>query len=133
MNKLVCLAVFFSLGACAGLKIPPIDAKYGQPPVAYEKTVEDYFSKKFSESESPTYRFLRLGRAFINEGTAFGGDVSWLGYYLEIGINTKNQSGEYTGDTLYTVLFNESQIHKAYKGDGSLWVLLTRVDSTPLE
>jgi len=105
------------LGGCAGaFKRPDPSADFGPPPQNYEQAIKDYFEVILKDPESARHRFGTPQKAYANEGLAYGGDVSWYGWLVDVDVNAKNSFGGYTGGKPYMVFFKGDRVIKHVEG-----------------
>src|SRR5713101_4670986 len=98
-------SLFLIIAACSFQKPSP-NAYYGNPPEGYEEPIKAAFNVVLKDPDSAKYQFGSPYRAYRNNGLAYGGQVTWTGYAMEVWVNAKNSFGGYTGFQPYTVLMN---------------------------
>jgi hypothetical protein len=100
------IAIALLVTACASaFQRPEPTADYGSPPQGYEEAIKARFEQVLKDPESARYRFGRPVKAYTNEGLAYGGKVSWVGYLVDVQVNAKNSFGGYVGFKPYMVFF----------------------------
>jgi hypothetical protein len=115
VTTIICFLMIFIFSGCMSpsmFKKPDIGASYGPAPVNYKETIKEYFEETLFDSYSAQYKFGKLDKAYTNEGAAWGGDVSWLGYAIDVKVNAKNRFGGYVGYKKYLFLLNGEHIYK---------------------
>lgn len=126
-NFLISLTVAVLLTACASaFQRPDASANFGNPPQGYEEAIKAHFDQVLKDPESARYRFSRPIKAYTNEGLAYGGKVSWVGYLVDVQVNAKNSFGGYVGFKPYMLLFSGNSVGS--KIEGSDHVLIHRME-----
>lgn len=106
--------------------ISPIQtSEYGYPPKRYRETIKNYFSSKLKRGNMSTYTFSKPKRAFKRKGLAYGGEVSWKGWLVDVAVVAQSRTGRVLSPKPYMVLFNNSVIIEDIMGKKHS--LLTRV------
>ncbi|NOZ90253.1 MAG: hypothetical protein GXO60_03085 [Epsilonproteobacteria bacterium] len=100
-------------------------SEYGMPPVNYRTTIKNYFATKIKRPEMASFVFSKPQRAYKRKGLAYGGDIVWKGWLVDVSIATKSRSGRLQTPRPYMVLFNGSTIVEDILG--SHHQLITRV------
>ena len=100
-------------------------SEYGYPPRHYRETIKNYFSSKLKRGNMSTYTFSKPQRAFKRKGLAYGGDVSWKGWLIDVAVTSQSRTGRVLSPKPYMVLFKKSVIIEDIMG--SKHSLLTRV------
>jgi hypothetical protein len=103
-------------GCASALKHPSSTANFGSQPQNYEQAIKSYFEVILKDPDSAKYRFSAPVKAYGNEGLIYGGDVSWLGWLVDVDVNAKNSYGGYTGAKQYMVFFKGDRVFKHVKG-----------------
>jgi hypothetical protein len=100
-------------------------AEYGLPPVNYRTTIKNYFANKIKRPQMASFVFSKPQRAYKRSGLAYGGDIVWRGWLVDVSIATQSRSGRLQSPKPYMVLFNGSTIVEDILG--SHHQLITRV------
>ena len=100
-------------------------SEYGYPPRNYRETIRNYFSSKLKRGDMLSYTFSKPQRAFKRKGLAYGGDVSWRGWLVDVAITARSRTGRVLSPKPYMVLFKNSVIIEDIMGRKHS--LLTRV------
>ena len=100
-------------------------AEYGYPPSNYQTLIKNYFSNKIKRAKLASYRFSKPQRAYKRKGLAYGGEIAWKGWLVDVLIATPSRSGRMMSPKPYMVLFNGSAIVEDILG--SEHQLITRV------
>ena len=101
-------------------------AEYGYPPRNYQTLIRNYFSNKIKRAKLASYRFSKPQRAYKRKGLAYGGEIAWKGWLVDVLIATPSRSGRMMSPKPYMVLFNGSVIVEDILG--SEHQLITRVE-----
>lgn len=124
---LTCISIALLVTACASaFQRPEPTAEYGRPPQNYEDTIRAQFEQVLKDPESARYRFGHPVKAYANEGLAYGGNVSWVGYLVDVQVNAKNSFGGYVGFKPYMMFFSGDRVVRYL--EGSEHVLVHRMD-----
>lgn len=117
ISTLAYIATVFLVTACASaFQRPEPMSDYGSPPQGYEEAIKVHFEKVLKDPESARYRFGQPIKAYANEGLAYGGKVTWVGYLVDVQVNAKNSFGGYVGFKPYMVLFSGNRIVRYIEG-----------------
>ena len=100
-------------------------SEYGYPPQQYRKIIKNYFSSKLKRGNMSTYTFSKPKKAFKRKGLAYGGEVSWKGWLVDVAVTGQSRTGRVLSPKPYMVLFNDSVIIEDIMG--SKHALLTRL------
>ncbi|RUM73942.1 MAG: hypothetical protein DSZ11_04840 [Sulfurovum sp.] len=100
-------------------------SEYGYPPQHYRETIKNYFSSKLKRGDKATYTFSTPKRAFKRKGLAYGGDISWKGWLVDVAVMAQSRTGRVLSPKPYMVLFKDSVIIEDIMG--SKHALLTRL------
>lgn len=76
-------------------------------PKEYEENIRTYFSAKFKDAK---YEFCSPIKGYKREGFAYGGDIIWRGWMVEVNISKVGRSGKYQSPKPYLVFFKKNQI-----------------------
>jgi hypothetical protein len=101
------------------------DSKYGYPPQHYKETIKSYFSNKLARGDDSSYLFSKPQKAFKRKGLAYGGEISWRGWLVDVEVKAKSRTGRILSQKPYMVLFRNSVIVEDILGRKH--ALLTRV------
>lgn len=104
---------------------PIHNADYGYPPSNYQQSIRSYFSNRINRSELANYQFSKPQRAYKRNGLAYGGDVTWKGWLVDVSIAVPNKTGRMMSAKPYMVLFTQSVIVEDILGSDHQ--LVTRV------
>ena len=104
---------------------PVRTSEYGYPPENYRTTIKNYFSSRLKRGNMSTYTFSKPKRAFKRKGLAYGGDVSWKGWLIDVAVTAQSRTGRVLSPKPYMVLFKNSVIIEDIMGNKH--ALLTRV------
>lgn len=85
-------------------------ADYGHPPSNYQSKIKNYFAAKLKRAELASYHFSKPQRAYKRKGLAYGGDIAWKGWLVDVSVATPSRSGRMMTPKPYMVLFNDSVI-----------------------
>jgi len=113
-----------TLGALVGGQAT--SPEYGLRPSNYVSSIQSYFSTKLARSNDAKYKFSQPKRAYKRKGLAYGGDVDWKGWLVEISIATTSRSGRLLTPKPYMVLFTGNQVVEHILGNSHK--LLVKVD-----
>ena len=100
-------------------------ADYGYPPSNYKNAIKSYFANKIDRAELASYSFSSPQRAYKRSGLAYGGDITWKGWLVDVAVATPSRTGRMMAPKPYMVLFNDSVIVEDILG--SEHQLVTRV------
>jgi len=100
--------------------------EYGLRPSNYVSSIQSYFSTKLPRSNDAKYKFSQPKRAYKRKGLAYGGDVDWKGWLVEVSVATTSRSGRLLTPKPYMVLFTGNQIVAHILGNSHK--LLVKVD-----
>jgi len=107
------------------LGTPIRTVEYGYPPLNYRATIKNYFANKIKRANSASYTFSTPQRAYKRRGLAYGGDINWRGWIVDVSIVTPSRSGRLMSAKPHIILFNNSVIVEDILGHNHK--LLTRV------
>ena len=107
------------------LGTPIRTAEYGYPPRDYRNKIKNYFTNKIKRANLAHYTFSKPQRAYKRKGLAYGGDIAWRGWMVDVAIETQSRTGRMQKAKPYMVLFNNSVIVDDILG--TKHKLLTRV------
>ncbi len=85
-------------------------SQYGYPPRDYREKIKNYFSNKIKRADSAHYTFSKPQRAYKRKGLAYGGDIAWRGWMVDVAIETESRTGRMQRPKPYMVLFSNSMI-----------------------
>jgi len=144
MKKLIIKSVILSistlfLGGCVYRAVPPkpvpprvhtpervvVVGEYGLPPKNYEVIIKNYFSNKLKRPQGAVYKFSKPQRAYKRRGLAYGGDIEWKGWLVDVSVATKSRSGRLQSPKPHMILFKDSAIVEDILGNNH--ALITRV------
>ncbi|MCT2529581.1 hypothetical protein N2382_01810 [SAR92 clade bacterium H921] len=108
--------LILGLTACTFQKLSS-DHNFGSPPSDYKDKIVAYYQMVLKDPESAKYRYGIPYKAYANEGSAYGGKVSWSGWAVDVEVNAKNSFGGYTGFESERVLFQNGEVYKLPPGD----------------
>ncbi len=83
---------------------------YGYPPQNYKTTIKNYFANKIRRPEMASFVFSKPHRAYKRDGLAYGGNIVWKGWLVDVSIATQSRSGRLQTPKPYMVLFRGSTI-----------------------
>ena len=109
-----------------GVGSPTKSSQYGYPPKDYKNRIKNYFSNKINRANSAIYTFARPQKAYKREPLAYGGDISWRGWLVDVTIETESRTGRRQAPKPYMVLFKNSLIVEDIVG--SKHKLITRLE-----
>lgn len=92
-------------------KVNP-SADYGPYPSKYKENIKAYFSAILKDPYSAKYRFGKPYKGYTRQRPTIdgsGGQVKAYGYIVELGVNSKNSYGGYTGEESYRFLIRKDQ------------------------
>jgi len=98
---------------------------YGYPPRSYRQTIKNYFSNRLPRGEHASYVFSAPKRAYKRKGLAYGGDIAWRGWLVDVAITLPSRTGRMQKPKPYMVLFRGDAIVEDILG--SHHQLITRV------
>jgi len=98
---------------------------YGYPPRNYRTTIKNYFATKLKRPQMASYRFSKPQRAYKRKGLAYGGDIVWKGWLVDVSIASQSRTGRLLTPKPHMILFNHSVIVEDILG--SHHQLITRV------
>jgi len=78
---------------------------YGYPPTSYRERIKSYFSTKLKRADKASYTFSTPQRAYKRKGLAYGGDIEWKGWLVDVAIATPSRTGRLQTPKPYMVLF----------------------------
>jgi hypothetical protein len=107
------------------LGTPVRTVEYGYPPQNYRSTIKNYFANKIKRADKSTYKFSAPQKAYKRKALAYGGDIEWRGWLVDVSITTPNRVGRLMSPKYHMVLFNDSVIVEDILGHNHK--LLTRV------
>ena len=91
--------------------VPPT-VDYGGPlTIDYEAAIKNYFERALVDPYSAQYRFYPPIRETFKENVFTGGRF-YAGYFVRVGVNSKNQFGGYGGMEEFGFIFRNNQIIK---------------------
>jgi hypothetical protein len=137
VKKILIITTAILFTACVPTQVPkPIKERptfgtpirtvhYGYPPLDYRNKIKNYFSNKINKAGSVYYTFSKPQKAYKRKGIAYGGDITWRGWLVDVAIETQNRTGRMHKVRPYMILFNDSMIVEDILG--SKHKLLTRV------
>ena len=99
---------------------------YGFPPQNYRTTIKNYFANKIKRAKMASFVFSKPHRAYKRKGLAYGGDIVWRGWLVDVSIATQSRLGRLQTPRPYMILFNGSTIVEDILGRHHK--LITRVD-----
>lgn len=82
---------------------------YGQPPVNYKKTIEEYVKSMLIDPDSAQITHYSIPSKDWLSDNDIGGNT-YTGWLVCADINAKNKFGGYAGRKLYTFVFNSEKI-----------------------
>lgn len=100
-------------------------AQYGYPPKDYRNKIKNYFSNKIKRANYAHYTFSIPQKAYKQKGLAYGGDIDWRGWMVDVAVETQSRTGRMQGVKPYMILFKNSVIVEGILG--SSHKLITRV------
>jgi hypothetical protein len=104
---------------------PVQTAEYGYPPRNYQRQIQNYFANKLKRANGANYTFSKPQRAYKRKGLAYGGEIAWKGWMVDVRIETPSRTGRMQTPKPYMVLFSDSVIVEEILG--TKHTLLTRV------
>jgi len=100
-------------------------ADYSYPPRSYRQTIKNYFSSKLKRAEQASYTFSAPQRAYKRKGLAYGGDIVWKGWLVDVSIAVPSRTGRMQQPKPHMVLFKNNVIVEDILG--SKHQLITRL------
>jgi len=85
-------------------------AEYGYPPQSYQNKIKNYFSNKIKRADRANYVFSKPQKAYKRKGLAYGGDVDWKGWLVDVDVSIPSRTGRMQKSKPYMVLFKDSVI-----------------------
>ena len=85
-------------------------SEYGSPPQNYRATIKNYFANKIKRPNMASFVFSKPHRAYKRKGLAYGGDIVWKGWIVDVSIATQSRLGRLQTPRPHMVLFNGSTI-----------------------
>jgi hypothetical protein len=85
-------------------------ADYSYPPRSYRQTIKNYFSSKLKRAEMASYTFSKPQRAYKRRGLAYGGDIEWRGWLVDVSIAIPSRTGRMQQPKSHMVLFKNDVI-----------------------
>ena len=98
---------------------------YGRPPQSYRIKIKNYFANKLKRGLTADFKISAPKRAFKRKGLAYGGEIDWKGWMVDVSVATHSRTGRLQKPKPYMVLFNDSEIVEDILGSDHK--LLTRV------
>ena len=88
-TSIVALALIaaFSLG-CANYETPRANANFGPLPKNYDNALKRYFQTQLEYAAESRFEIGPPRRAFMNDGWVMGGDITWLGYLVDVKVQS---------------------------------------------
>lgn len=114
-KKILILLTAILLSSCAGFEALPADYNFGQPPTDIESKIRSHFDYVLKDPDSARYQIGSPYKAYQNEGFAYGGEIAWKGYAVDVRINARNSYGGFTGWKPYLVYFSGGQVRQHCK------------------
>ncbi|SFV50355.1 hypothetical protein MNB_SV-12-1827 [hydrothermal vent metagenome] len=99
--------------------------QYGYPPKDYRTKIKKYFANRIKRADLAKYTFSAPQRAYKRKALAYGGEVAWRGWMVDVAIETPSRTGRMQKAKPYMILFENSMIVEDILG--SEHKLLTRV------
>ncbi|NEW60538.1 hypothetical protein GSY74_04510 [Sulfurovum sp. bin170] len=99
--------------------------QYGYPPRDYRSKIKNYFANRIKRADFANYTFSTPQRAYKRKGLAYGGDIAWRGWMVDVAIETESRTGRMQKSKPYMILFKNSVIVEDILG--SEHKLLTKV------
>jgi len=99
--------------------------EYGYPPRDYRQRIKNYFANKLKRADHAKYTFSAPVRAYKRKGLAYGGDVAWRGWLVDVAIAVPSRTGRLQKPKPYMVLFKGDVIVEDILGSNHK--LITRV------
>ena len=139
VKKIVVFIATLTFTACVPTQVPtPIKdrptfgtpirtTQYGYPPRDYRNKIKNYFSNKIKRADSVHYSFSKPQKAYKRKGLAYGGDIAWRGWMVDVAIETQSRTGRIQRAKPYMILFNDSVIVEDILG--SKHKLITKVSN----
>ena len=137
LKELTFVAFVVVMSGCVPLKVPNPNIKtpsigtpvrfsdYGRPPQAYRIKVKNYFANKLKRGLTAEFKISSPKRAFKRKGLAYGGEIDWRGWMVDVSVATHSRTGRLQKPKPYMILFSDSEIVEDILG--SEHKLLTRV------
>jgi hypothetical protein len=73
---------------CASYQTPRNDAHFGSRPANYSRHVRQYILGNFHYPPDARFKIGTPRRAYMNKGIFLGGDIEWLGYILDVHVQS---------------------------------------------
>ena len=144
MKKWIMKSLIFSVstlffGGCVYRAVPPKPTpqrvhhtnsvvavgEYGLPPQNYKIIIKNYFANKLKRPQGAVYKFSKPQKAYKRKGLAYGGNIDWKGWLVDVSVATKSRSGRLQSPKPHMILFKGSTIVEDILGNHHK--LITRV------
>ena len=102
-----------------------ITSEYGLPPKNYKKIIQNYFANKLKRPKMASFKFSKPQKAYKRKGLAYGGDIAWRGWLVDVLVSQKSRSGRLQSAKPHMILFSNSVIVDDILGNNHQ--LITRV------
>jgi len=104
--------VILGLG-CANYQTPRDDARFGSEPTNYSKQVQQYILANFHYPSDARFKIGKPRRAYMNKGIFLGGDIEWLGYILDVRVQSVH--GHFRRSNHYVVRIRNDEIVEVHE------------------
>lgn len=105
---LIALSVI-ALSGCATPSTPQLaTAEFGAPPADVERAAKDYFATRLKDPMSAQYT---IGKTYKMGCSTLDGRP-WSGWVADIGVNSKNSYGGYTGMQTVRLFFKGDEVFR---------------------
>lgn len=104
------------LSGCATAPPPPIAPEvvatldYGPRPDNYQELIKRYFAQTLHDPASARFRFGEPYTGYLQQGLLLGGRVQQAGYFVDVWVQAKMPSGEYTPEKHLVVLIKNGEV-----------------------
>ena len=104
------LALTLLLSACAGFQRPPEGADYGPPPAIFKDAARAHIELDYSIAPGSRFDFGNPVKAYMNNGLALGGEVTWLGHVVDVTVTSPGADGLPGEPMHYMVFFRDDRV-----------------------
>jgi len=84
--------------------------EYGRPPANYKVIIKNYFTTKLKRPQGAKFTFSKPQKAYKRKGLAYGGDIEWKGWLVDVSVASKSRTGRLLSPKPHMILFKGSSI-----------------------
>ena len=111
----VALSLGTSALGCAKFDTPRHDAQFGRPPADYGPAVKQYMLSHLDFPDDARIRIGKPRRAYMNEGAWLGGKILWVGYLVDVHVQSVQKGFRRSED--YVIRMRDGEIVEVHSAN----------------